>query len=45
VMRISAHDVPEDRMVPYRHHWLWTEFGFLAQPRAKPAAKYKDRNF
>ena len=45
MMGIGAHDMPEDRVISYRHHWLWAQFSFLAQPRAEAAAKYKDRNF
>ena len=45
VMRIGAHDVPQDRMISDRHHGLGANFGFLAQPRAEAAAQDENRNF
>src|SRR5215469_6731423 len=38
IVRIGAHDVPEDRMVPYWHHRLRTQFSLLAQASAESAA-------
>jgi glycine/D-amino acid oxidase-like deaminating enzyme len=36
---VDLHDVPEDRPVADRHHWLWTKLRLLPEPRSFAAAE------
>jgi hypothetical protein len=36
---IIFHYVPQNRPVPYRHHWFGDTFGDLTEPHTHPAAK------
>jgi len=37
---VILHDVPEDWPAADRHHWLWTIFRLLAEPRSLPTTEY-----
>ena len=44
VARVNLHDVPRNRMLADRHHWLEAKFSFFLDARAEAAAREENRD-